>query len=230
MNTKTLIGGMVLTFVFALPVQADNVRGVITKIDLDKKEVLVETRGLRQRGEFVLVFLTADTEIRLGLKAGQTADLATGRRVNVQFDLRDGKRLASRITVNGLGEATPDATPAAPADPNSVRGTLRRIDFTEREIVIIRTGDREETFPVPEDVVVTKDQKAIRFDDLKEGQQIVVKFEMQDGKRVAKSIQVGGVAAVGLEGRERPIQKVREILKMVDELLQRAEQRRGEKP
>src|SRR5207245_2534421 len=113
---------------------ADSVRGVITKVDLDKKEVLVESRGLRMRGEYVLVFLTPETQIRLGLKPGEPADLATGRRVLVQCDLRDGKRLASKITVSGQSEATV-AAPAAPADPNSLSGTLRRIDFTEREIV-----------------------------------------------------------------------------------------------
>src|SRR5262245_1148486 len=153
---KRLVLALALNLLVALPATADHVRGVISKVDLDKKEVLVEVRGLRQRGDLVLVFLTPETEVRVGLKAGQAGDLATGKRVNGPFDLRDGKRLANRIIVSGLGDLVEAATPAAPADPNSVSGTLRRIDFTEREIVVVRAGDKEETFPVPEDVTVTK--------------------------------------------------------------------------
>ena len=96
---------------------AVEVRGVIAKVDADKKELVLDGNG-KDRGKTFTFPLTDDTRILLGSKAGTAADLAPGKRVRVDFEERDGKR--TNVVIHALflqlkgTEGTPTTTtPAA---------------------------------------------------------------------------------------------------------------------
>ena len=111
-------------------------------------------------------------------------------------------------------------------------GTLRRVSFTEREIVVIspaaKEGAEAETVVwVPEDVKIAKNQKAISFDDLKEGDQVLVQVEKRDDKLWAKSIQLGATAnaTTNAEPGQRKVEQLRKALKLIDFILQMMDQK-----
>src|SRR5207245_4115064 len=141
-------------------------------------------------------------------------------------------RVAVLITLQGglSGPAPPPASAAGTA--NSVSGILRRVSFTEREIVVIspaaKAGAEVETIvAVPEDIKIAKDQKAISFDNLKEGDQVLVQVEKRDGKLWAKSIQLGAAtnANTNPEASQNKIKRLREALKLIDFVLQMMDQK-----
>lgn len=222
MGTKQSIVVLAVVVLGALPVWADETRGIVSKVDPQKKEILIEARGKGMRGEHVLFSLDDNTRYLAGRRAAQLADVSPGRRVRIQYDSRDGKKLAARVEL--LGGAAVASQPSALED-NAVAGTLRSIDRTEREIVVVAPGS-EVTLAVAPDAVVTRDGKAIAFDDLKEEQQVAVKVEMQGDRRVAKAIVVG----VKVDKEKHGVERAREILKRIDEVLQQLEQRRQLRP
>jgi hypothetical protein len=231
MSAKSLASGLLLALTLTQPVRADQVRGVVSKVDPEKNELVIDGRG-PQRGQSLTFTLSPETKFQIGRQPAKVSDLAAGKRVQVVYETRDGKRVATQVTMNPLlGNllAPPANVPPASTDPNRVSGMLRRIDLTEREIVVVGAGEKEETVRVPDNVTVTRDLKAIKVDDLKEGDAVVVQVETRDGKRVAISITAGTVAAA--QPGERPIQRLRAVLKRVDELLEQLDRRQqGERP
>ena len=100
---------------------AVEVRGVIAKIDADKKELILDGKGKDRRKTFTFP-LTDDTRIMLGSKAGTAADLTAGKRVRVDYEERDGKR--TNVVIHALSlqllkgsESTP--APLTPACASS---------------------------------------------------------------------------------------------------------------
>jgi hypothetical protein len=176
--------------------------------------------------------LDKDTQVQVGRKPAKVADLSPGRRVRVVYDPLGGRPKALLITLLG-GQLSSVPPPVAKSSEDSVGGLLRRVSFTDREIVIISPatkagGEIETTISVPEDAKVTRDQRAISFDDLKEGDRVLVQVEKRDGKLVAKSIQLGVTANV--TPKEEPsqrnnIEQVRKALKLLDLFLQIMEQK-----
>ena len=129
--------------------------------------------------------------------------------------------------------------PPAPlkGEPGAITGLLRRVAITDREIVVVNAGAKggpeiETTILVPDATKILRDQKSIRFQDLKEGEQVAVNAEKKGRKLLARSIQVGPVAGAmappqpnAAPNANERIQRVREILKMVDGILQRLDER-----
>jgi hypothetical protein len=222
MTAKLATPCLFLALTLAGPAAAGEIRGVINKVDPDKKELLLEGRGPRGRGQSLTIALGPDTQNQVGSKAGTLADLTAGRRAHVFYETRDGRMVATRIRVPGTpAAAAPPA--AARADANTVAGVLRRVALTDREIVVVGPAS-EVTLAVPADVVITRDGKTIALEDLKEGEQVTVQDEVRNGRRVAKAIRIGAAPAVEEPKRDR----VREILKMIDWFLQMRD--RGAKP
>jgi hypothetical protein len=205
---------------------ADEVRGIVTRTDPARKEFAIEGRGKGVRGLPLTFTLAADAEVLVDRKPGKLADLRPGARVRIEYELRDGKRVALRVAAHGGPK--PDRL-AMPADDKTVAGKLIRVALTDREIVVISPGPGEEietTLAVPENTVIMKDQKAIKLDDLKEGQHVVVRTDQRDGKRIATSIQVGDAAPAA----DRKLERVRQFLKLAEQILDMAEQMRNGKP
>jgi Domain of unknown function (DUF5666) len=229
MSTQNCILSLFAGLLLSMAASAAEVRGIILKVDTEN-QLTIEGRGLGVRGAIMTFQLDKDTQIQMGRKPATAADLSSGRRVRVTYEIQGHRRVALVITlVGGPLSSTPSA--AAPDGGSSVSGILRRVNFTEREIVVVSPGkadgEVETTLSVPEDAKITRDQKAISFDDLKEGDQVLVQAEKHDGKLVAKSIQLGVVtnANTNAESGQNSIEKIRRALKLIDMLSQMMDQK-----
>ncbi len=224
MIAKTSTFSLLTTLLLAIPASAAEIRGVVVKADPTKSEFTIDGRGKGVRGALLTFQVNRDTQIRKGSEAGTMADLVPGHHVRVLYDDQAGTRLAIQVTVRPPLFSSTSPAPPTPSG-SGLTGTLRRVALTDREIVVISPGaggpEKETTLQVPEDSKITRDQKPIRFEDLKEGEVATVSPEKKDGKLVAGAIQVGAVAqpAPPRTGDDR-IAKIRQVLKMVDLFLQ----------
>ncbi len=99
------------------------------------------------------------------------------------------------------------------------------------EVVTVGPGPRgdeaEVTFSVPKNATITRDKKPIRLEDLKEGERVLGRGAMRDGRRGAQSIQVGeGVATPDRDLRNERIEPLQQLLHLEDQLLERAQDKR----
>lgn len=230
---------------WAWPASAGETRGVIVRVDVDRCEVQVETRGLGRRGLGMTLHVGKDTKILFGREAGELSDLVPGKRVRVVYD---GDRAVS-LHLFGLRPARNEVRPGpreglrpapapAPTDPNTVTGVLRRVSYAEHEVVVVSSGEKggekETIISVPKDARVFKDGKPLAFDDLKDGQPASIQTEKRDGKLLAKNIQVGtgaAAASVPAEMETRPrLARIRRLLQLADRILEMAEGAREEPP
>lgn len=239
-----LMTGLVLT----ATVVADEARGRIVQVDPDKKEIRLEMRR-PQRG-ILDVKIDAKTQILIGGQPAELKDLAPNRRIRIVFEQRDGKPVAQVIRSlgsltlpaplggGGLGAGRqPAARPVAPKDGEGVAGMLQRISSADSEIVVVGPGakgaETETTIAVPEQTPITRDGKKIALDDLKEGEAVAVKTESRKDKLTAVAIQVGGATAVpppAARPRRDLIPRLRQALKMADEMLREMEDRNSPPP
>jgi hypothetical protein len=232
-----LIAVFVPLLMTAVAVAAD-VRGVISKVDLDRHEVTLEGRGRGARGMAFTFTVGRDTKILFGEQPGELADLSPGKHVRIRFEPQGKEAVAVLIQAHGSPPArTPAAaTPAAPAaSGDAITGTLRRVAYTEREIVVVGPGPKgpetETTLAVADKVQVTRGDQTIAFDDLKEGEQVAVTAEKRDGKRTATAIHTGGgpvpATKPAATGKQERLQKV---LRIVGAVLQIVQQMRDNRP
>jgi Cu/Ag efflux protein CusF len=207
---------------------AAEVRGVISKVDLDRHEVVLEGRGRGARGMTFTFTLDQNTKVLFGGQPAEVADLSPGKAVRVSFDRQGKEDVAVLIQAHGR---PPARTPAAPAPAptaagDAITGTLQRVAYTEREIVVIGPGPKgpetETTIAVPAKVQVTRGDKTITFDDLKEGEQVAVTAEKRDGKLNAVAIHAGGgpPPAAPPAGKQERLQKVMQIVGQVLQVMQ----------
>jgi hypothetical protein len=190
--------------------QAQEVRGVIIKVDPERKVLVLEGKNKGFKGEILHLKVRDDTEILIGRKPAKLSDLSSLRRVRVLFEPQGDELVAIRISGINLGQllstlsalSTERPGPAdtvtqkAPEDVGPISGILRRVALTDREITLVRPGpspnsEIETTLSVPQDVKVLRGQRPTRFEELKEGDQVSVTSEKRDGKLWAKSIEVG---------------------------------------
>ena len=105
---------------------ADEVRGLLVRIDPDKKELQLEVRGPR-RGAMLNLTIGPKTQVLIGGQPAALSDLAPGRRIRVVFEQRDGKAVAQVIRAFGLGlaqtrPAPPPDLPPPPCDTGHISG------------------------------------------------------------------------------------------------------------
>jgi hypothetical protein len=243
MHVRRLVLAPLIVLLTGLLAPAEEFRGVIREVDPDHQEIVVEGRGRRARGLSLRFEVAGDSRIVLGRETGAFADLQPGERVRLSYEVRDGRRVCLSMTVHGVRKpATPPAAPGAgegkpvPAtDANTVAGSLIRVAVTEREVVVVSPGaggvETETTLTVPDKVQITKDGKPAKLQDLKEGEQVTVKTEKQQGKTAAVSIQVGRGAAAAAPPAQRMdrIERLRMLLKLADWALQQVQQYRQDK-
>lgn len=216
--------GLAASLIILLPATAAELRGRITRVDLAKKEMVVEGVG-RFRGETLTLTLDPKTQVLFGPRPAALENLVSGRRALIRYEDRDGHAVARVVRVRGPLPA-PALRPLR-AGGNAVAGKLLRVARTDREVVVGVTGPRgetETTVAVPEKARITRNGKTLTLDDLKEGEQVTVRTEKRGGQLTAVSIQVG-VAAAMTSPTER-IQRVRRVLKVIDTLLEQAARNR----
>jgi hypothetical protein len=225
MRTPACLLALFAPVVLSVAAPAAEVRGVLAKVDPDKKEVVLEGRGRGARGLTFTFTTNADTRVLIGDETGHLSDLMPGKRAHVIYEMHGDERMALVIQSHGTIAAPTPAAPAT-ADPNAITGTLQRVAYTEREIVVVGPGPKgpetETTLAVPDNVKVTRDGKTIRFDDLKEGEKVAVTPEKRDGKRVAAAIQVGAAAPAAA----KPGTRLQKILGIAGQVLQMAQEMR----
>jgi hypothetical protein len=255
------VGGICLLFLCTGVALGDEARGIISQVDNDKQELTVNLMARRFRRASVVVFaLTRDTRVTAGAQPAKLSDLRPGQQAWIEYEIRDGRRLALDINVRSpigsrlLGEGSPrtgapplappprptSAEPplAPPLDPNAIAGVLQRVAITDREIVTVGPnpkgdGELESTIGVPESATITKDGKPIKLEGLKEGESVVVHADKKEGKLVASSIQLGQgapVVAKKASSRKERIEKIRQILRYVDAFLQQRAEQPDESP
>lgn len=209
---------------FILPATAAELRGRITRVDLAKKEMVVEGVG-RFRGEKLTVTLDPKTQVLFGARPAALEDLVSGRRALIRYEDRGGRSVARVVRVRGPLPAL--ALRPLRAAGNAVAGKLLRVARTDREVVVGGMGPKgetETTVAVPEKVRITRNGKALTLDDLKEGELVTIRVEKRAGQLTAMSIQVGVAAAMTSPGER--IQRVRRVLKVIDTLLEQAARNR----
>jgi hypothetical protein len=215
MMSKCLAMVPLCILAFSLGAQAAEVRGTIGKIDLDKNELLVEARRPGVRGTTLPLHVDRDTQVLFGRQAGKLSELAPGRRVRVVYETSDKQNVAQVIHVTG---ARPDVPAGA---DNELTGTVQRIAPTEREMVLVGPGARgaatETTLTVAEGAPIKRGDQVIKLEDLKPGERLVVRVDKRDGKVTASALEVMA------KKDELDLAKLRQYLKMADQLLQFAQ-------
>ena len=205
---------------------AEEFRGIIVKADPATKKLTVEERGKGRRNQVLTFSLDQDTDIRHGKDQAKIDDLVAGKRVRVLFEQRKDERLAVRVTLPaGLASA---AQSIAAIDPNAIAGLLRRVAYTDPEVVVIGLdkAEKETVVLIPEQVRVTRLGKPIAYFEVQEGETAVVKTEKKDRRLYAKEISIGPADASPAPARQdRPVEKVRQILKFLDAALQQLEEK-----
>ena len=213
----TLLAGLAC----ALPLSAAEMLGVVTRIDLEKKELALDGRGAA-RGKTLTLVVAEDTRVLFGKQAGAPTDLAAGKLVRVEYETRDSQQVA--VVIHALGVKPKTAsTPAVPADKGAIAGVLRRVALTDREVIVIGPGEKgketETTVAVPESARITKGGKAVTLEALKEDDQVSIVAEKRDGRMTASAIQVGAVAVE----KSNVVPRLRLAIKFADYLLQKME-------
>jgi cold shock CspA family protein len=246
MTARRIALSLFTGLVFIGAAAADEARGRIVRIDPDKQELRLDCRG-PLRGSLMSFKVADKTEILIGGQPAKLNDLAPGNRVRVVFEPGDKTPVAQSIRTLGLaqalGQPRPAARPggAAPApalkEGEGVSGVLQRVALTDAEIVVVGPGPKgpktETTIAVPEEATILRDGKKITLDDLNEGEAVTIKTEMRKGKLTAVSIQVGEAAAAAnpaMPPRRELIPRLRQALKMADELLRQMEEGGGPFP
>jgi hypothetical protein len=212
---------------------AVEVRGVIAKIDADKKELILDGKG-KDRGKTFTFPLTDDTRVMLGSKAGTAADLTAGKRVRVDFEERDGKRtnvVIHALSLQLLKGSESTLAPSTPAAGGVGSGTVRLINREDREIVVVagdgKGKEAETTLLVPKEVKVQRGDKATDLNELKEGETLSYEADQKDGKLTAKSLRVGAAdanakaatpaSAKGEKG-EKAMMLLQRLMKLMDQM------------
>lgn len=209
---------MVVFLAVANPARTAEGRGVISKIDLAKNQILLEGKG-KLRDRTIPFELTKDTKVFFGSEEFHLSDLAVGKRVIIIFDERASANVALIIKVSG---PKPQAKQTPLTESSGAKVLLLAI--TAREMVVeARTSqgaENEVTYIVPRDVKITREDKPIAIDQIKEGDLVFVEAQARDHKQEARSIRIGGTAPVA-NAVDKKKEKREEALKVLGQILQK---------
>jgi hypothetical protein len=201
-----------------------------------------------QNGQALARMITGPAVITLN-----PALLETLGQLGAANGLNLGNLLGGAMKPGNPGVPPPPPVPAPMAVPPaagqaSVSGMMRRVSRTDREIVIL--GDpapgkppAENTVFVPNEAQITRDQKPISFDDLREGEAATVVAQPKNGRLEAQAVIIGQPAAGGIPAPAAPVQqgapippppppmqgeskisKIREALRVLDGILEQFDQ------
>jgi hypothetical protein len=216
---------LTLTFLLASGTAfADEVRGVIVKVDTERHELVVQVQGRALRGLPMTFRIGKDIPVIIGREPADLPALQPGERVRVLYESRDGERVAVGVTVRGPLHQPAAAPAPVPADPNTIIGVLSRVAFIDREIVVLAPGPdgkpAETTIAVPETAKITKGKEPLKFDDLKEGEKVAVRTDKHDGTLTAAAIDIGPLLPPPGSDKNARIDRLRQFLRFADYYLQ----------
>jgi len=91
--------------------------------------------------------------------------------------------------------AAPASTkPAPPVKLEKFSGDIKSVDAVAKSIVVAKAKE-EKTFAVTTDTKITKGKEALKFDDLKAGMNVVIKYKKDGDKLIAVTIKVSAPKA-----------------------------------
>jgi len=170
---------LVAALLFLLPAvaTAGETRGVIAEVNLARKQLVVDARGIGIRGTLMVFTLGDNVAVTVGQQPARLTDLTPGKRVRVTYDVRNNQLVVTGIhsvdlggLLQGVQQVIPALTsqqksaPPPPAPPGEagvqaqvapaelpaagLTGTLRRSAPTEREIIVATQGPAGEQYAV----------------------------------------------------------------------------------
>jgi len=105
MICRSLIIAVPVMLSCSVGVLADEVRGVVDKLDRGKHELIVSGRGRQARGAEYAFRLTRDTKVLVGKNSVKADSIRPGDRVFVTYETRDGVNDAVQIDLHPRGAA-----------------------------------------------------------------------------------------------------------------------------
>ena len=103
MITKTWKLSLLAGLLLVAMAPAAEIRGIITQVDAEKNQVVLEARGLGVRGAIMAFVLDKDSQILIGQQPGQLTTLTPGKHVRVVYEIRDGKNVVQVLHGGILG-------------------------------------------------------------------------------------------------------------------------------
>jgi len=171
------------------------VRGRVVSVNPATNQIVVRSTD----GNQVTLFVQKNGRL---LRNGQTigfADVQVGNTVNAQYLERDGRWWVDEVTVttdNAAIEPAPQVTPPQGNPPlnqpaaTSIRGRIVRVDGQDR-IVVQTTDNREVILISNPNTRYVVDGRAARFTDLRTGVNISASYNINNGRYLVSSVQVG---------------------------------------
>jgi hypothetical protein len=193
---------------------AEELRGVIAKVDFDTHQLVIEGRGRGMRRGVYTFSLAKNSLIMVGRKPADPANLQPGQRVRVFYEMDNDRRVIAAIHIRG-GRVIK-------GEDRGIAGTVRTFLPRERKLVIQTRGPegmKNMTLELAPKFTVTADGQTVEASELKKGVHVRVVPENQDGKMVVNTIQL-------VEEEPGFISKMRQALKVADLLLQMAEKQK----
>ncbi len=183
MTWKHFTGVALVGLLVAGPAGAETARGVITKVDVEKGQLVIQGKG---KGSMTFS-LVKDARVEKGKKDGKVKDLRVGRRVRVRYK-EDGEKLVA-TSVRVMGRK------AARANGRPILGRLQDIDLEDRQITVrgkLGRGEKRRaiTLDLPDGVKVTRAGKPFKLKDLEKGTLVRVEHRTRGGQLEAQAIHV----------------------------------------
>lgn len=220
---------VVASVLFSIPLAAvaQEVRGIIRKVDPQQRELIVEVRVRGLRRVPMRFEVSRQAQVRIGQEASELSALRPGDRAVVTYEDRDDRHVATAISTWGLRAA---AAPGASRDEETIVGTLARVAPRDRELTVMSPdpegeGHNEVRLVVAQTARISRDQRPIALEDLREGDRVTVRAEKRDDRFLAFDVQAGKVKPP-LEAADTRIERLRRLLKAADQALDRLSEKR----
>lgn len=214
---------LLTVLVIALTARGEEVRGIIRKVDVEKKLLVIDVRVRGLRRTPMTFDLGRDVQIQVGKEPADLSYLQPGDRATVGYEDRDGRRLATSICTLGLRAAV---APERSRDEDVVAGTLARIVARDRELIVMSPdpdggGASEVKLSVSQTAKILRDGKPIGLEELKEGERLSIRAEKRAEKLLAFEIQAGKVKAPVAPAADTRAERLRRLLQAADKALER---------
>jgi Cu/Ag efflux protein CusF len=179
---KWVVGMLALALLLGLPaaVWADDkaadqakpgdatAQGQVTKIQADHNQFSLKGRD----GQEMTFRVARDSVIRLNNKDSKFADLKEGDEVAVRYRLH-----AQDVRFDTAARAT-----------EAIRGQVKQVAAGQNQLILKDQNGKDVTFQLGQDTKVRVNNKDGKLSDLKEGDDVMVRFQRQDDRLMVREI------------------------------------------
>lgn len=144
-------------------------RGKVLRVE-GQDRIVVQTSDDKE----VILMSTPTTRYIINGKAARFADIRNGANVNIMYNLKDNRHIASSVQV---GEGTVGTTPAT---DRAFRGRIVSVDAPKHQIVAKSQDGKEVTLYVEKNGRFLRNGQAMNFADLKVGMIVEAQYTERD--------------------------------------------------